>query len=462
MERFTFKARFAGLAACSAMAAVLLVGCSAHAPLASSGSPAISGESADAQMSKAIAKAEKRVAKSPQSASARVDLAQAYLTAGRFESSATTFQDAMSLGEKDPRVALGLALSYIGSGRNAEALSLLSSHRADIPVSDLGLALALAGQPAQAVGLLSDAVRSGNDNPKTRQNLAYAYALNGRWAEARVVASQDVPADQIDARMSEWAASARPEQFQVRVAGLLGAPVRADSGQPAALALNAGDAAKDDAPRMAVADIPAPTPIAPVQAPEPAAAELPPVATRELAAVTEDDFQQAFKAEKPAKSTPAPVSLATNAAEVAKEAPVALASRSIENPKAAPARKFVSQPTVQSVSATHSAYVDAPKSATHLVQLGSFSTLEGAKRAWGIFVARNPKLKDHTMRITEADVRGRRYYRVAAEGFDRGAARTLCSSVRERGGGCFAYAKTHTLPGTIPGKSTSGAMLASL
>ena len=222
MERFTFKARFAGLAACSAMAAVLLVGCSAHAPLASSGSSAISGESADAQMSEAIAKAEKRVAKSPQSASARVDLAQAYLTAGRFDSSATTFQDAMSLGEKDPRVALGLALSYIGSGRNAEALSLLSSHRADIPVSDLGLALALAGQPAQAVGLLSDAVRSGNDNPKTRQNLAYAYALNGRWAEARVVASQDVPADQIDARMSEWAASARPEQFQVRVAVLNG------------------------------------------------------------------------------------------------------------------------------------------------------------------------------------------------------------------------------------------------
>lgn len=460
MERFTFKARFAGLAACSAMAAVLLVGCSAHAPLASSGSPAISGESADAQMSEAIAKAEKRVAKSPQSASARIDLAQAYLTAGRFDSSATTFQDAMSLGEKDPRVALGLALSYIGSGRNAEALSLLSSHRADIPVSDLGLALALAGQPAQAVGLLSDAVRSGNDNPKTRQNLAYAYALNGRWAEARVVASQDVPADQIDARMSEWAASARPEQFQVRVAGLLGAPVRADSGQPAALALNG--AARDDTPRMAVADLPVPTPIAPVQAPEPATAELPPVATRELAAATEDDFQQAFKAEPASAPASAPVSLATNAAEVAKEAPVALASRSIEIPKAVPVRKFVSQPTVQSVSATHSAYVDAPQSATHLVQLGSFSTLEGAKRAWGIFVARNPKLKDHTMRITEADVRGRRYYRVAAEGFDRGTARNLCSSVRERGGGCFAYAKTHTLPGTIPGKSTSGAMLASL
>lgn len=460
MERFTFKARFAGLAACSAMAAVLLVGCSAHAPLASSGSPAISGESADAQMSEAIAKAEKRVAKSPQSASARVDLAQAYLTAGRFYSSATTFQDAMSLGEKDPRVALGLALSYIGSGRNAEALSLLSSHRADIPVSDLGLALALAGQPGQAVGLLSDAVRSGNDNPKTRQNLAYAYALNGRWAEARVVASQDVPADQIDARMSEWAASARPEQFQVRVAGLLGAPVRADSGQPAALALNG--AARDDTPRMAVADLPVPTPIAPVQTPEPATAELPPVATRELAAATEDDFQQAFKAEPASAPASAPVSLATNAAEVAKEAPVALASRSIENPKAVPVRKFVSQPTVQSVSAAHSAYVDAPQSATHLVQLGSFSTLEGAKRAWGIFVARNPKLKDHTMRITEADVRGRRYYRVAAEGFDRGTARNLCSSVRERGGGCFAYAKTHTLPGTIPGKSTSGAMLASL
>ena len=47
-------------------------------PKAFSTRRAISGESADAQMSEAIAKAEKRVAKSPQSASARVDLARRY------------------------------------------------------------------------------------------------------------------------------------------------------------------------------------------------------------------------------------------------------------------------------------------------------------------------------------------------------------------------------------------------
>ncbi|MEJ2457670.1 MAG: tetratricopeptide repeat protein [Novosphingobium sp.] len=210
MERLNIHARTAGFAVCTAMAAALLVGCSAHAPLASSGAPATSGDAAGIGQDGAIAKAEERVAKSPRDASDRIDLAQAYLAAGRFESAATTFQDAVSLGKDSPRIGLGLALSYIGSGRNAEALTVLNRWRNDIPVSDLGLALALAGRPSQAVDLLSDALRGGEDTPKTRQNLAYAYALDGRWAEARIIAAQDVPPDQLDARLSEWAVGARP------------------------------------------------------------------------------------------------------------------------------------------------------------------------------------------------------------------------------------------------------------
>ena len=416
MERININARTAGLAVSSAMAVALLAGCAGQAPLASA--PAVSGEAEVAQLDAArdaqIAKAERRVAKSPRDVSGRAELAQAYLAAGRFASAAQTFEDAVSLGDESPRSGLGLALAYMGAGRNAEALSVLGRWRNQIPASDLGLAVALAGQPAQGVGLLSDALRGGDDSPKTRQNLAYAYALDGRWAEARVVASQDVPADQLDARISEWASRARPEQHQARIAGLLAAPVRSDPGQPTALALN-GAAAEA---RLAAADEPAPL----------AAAELPPVAEAPEAAVM-------------------PAALDTYTAEA--------------QPAANP--KFVSQPKVQPVAVSREtvaeSFAGAGKGSSHLVQLGSFQTLEGAKRAWGIFVARNPALKNHEMRITEAQVHGRRYFRVAAEGFDRSSARALCSTVKKRGGGCLAYAGARPLPGVVPAKDNQ--MLAS-
>lgn len=442
MQRSNTHARTAGLAVCSAMAAALLVSCSSHAPLASSGVPAVAGEIAGVEADRAIAAAEKRVAKAPRDASGRVELAQAYLSAGRFESAATTFQDAVSLGEDSPRVGLGLALAYAGAGRDAEALTTLDRWRNQIPASDLGLALALAGRPQQAVGLLSDALRNGDDTPKTRQNLAYAYALGGQWTQARIVAAQDVPAGQLDARLQEWSSRARPEQFQARVAGLLGAPVRADGGQPAALALNAPPAGGQDEVRMAQAET----------------VELQPVNVDELPAdVTGSRVAEAVV---PVPAAPASKPSGSFAAAFAAEAtpePALLATQAAPAPKAASA-KFLSQPKVEPVAAGRSAYAGV---GSHLVQLGSFRTMEGAKRAWGIFVARNPALKDHTMRITEAEVRGQRFYRVAAEGFDRGGAKSLCSTVRGRGHGCFAYASSRTLPGALPAKGRSGAMLAS-
>ncbi|MCT2399738.1 tetratricopeptide repeat protein [Novosphingobium mangrovi (ex Huang et al. 2023)] len=440
MERFNTHARTAGLTVCTAMAAVLLAGCASQMPIASSGQPAVSPESADAQLDLRVAKAEQRVAKSPRDASDRVDLAQSYLAAGRFDAAASSFQDAISLGEDNARIGLGLALAYIGTGRNAEAMTVLARWRNDIPVSDLGLAIALAGQPSQGVALLSDAVRGGESDAKTRQNLAYAYALSGRWAEARVIASQDVPADRLDARMGEWAARIRPEQYQMRVAALLGAPVRADVGQPAALTL------ADSASSVAVTETPAPVAAAEL----PAVAEDAPVekvaANTVPAAPADDRHVHEATLARDEDTAPVAASLATSAAEAPQAASV----------------KFVSQPQVQPLGEARSAYVEAPAKGTHLVQLGSFRSLEGAKRAWGIFVARNPALKDHKMRITEADVRGQRYFRVAAEGFDRSAARSLCSSVRERGDGCFAYVKTRALPGAVPGSAQTGAMLAKL
>jgi len=91
------------------------------------------------------------------------------------------------------------------------------------------------------------------------------------------------------------------------------------------------------------------------------------------------------------------------------------------------------------------------RNGSHLVQQGSFSSPQGARRGWGILAARNPQLRDYRMVITPAVVKGRNFWRVAAAGFDSGTASGMCSTVRNRGGVCFAYAATRVPAGALPG-----------
>ena len=86
---------------------------------------------------------------------------------------------------------------------------------------------------------------------------------------------------------------------------------------------------------------------------------------------------------------------------------------------------------------------------THLVQLGSFASEQGARRAWGIYVKRYPELSGHEMVISEAVVRGKRYWRVSAGGFGRQTSTSMCGRVRASGQGCFAYAEGRPLPSRL-------------
>lgn len=436
MNRTSSSARNAGFTLCSAMVAALLGGCAGQPPIVGAGrapvTQASSAEAGGAPIDKLLAKAEARVARAPANASARTELAQTYFAAGRFASAATTFEDAIALGDESPRNGLSLALSYIGSGRSAQAIEVLRRWHDRIPASDVGLALALAGEPGRAVALLTDTLRGGENNAKVRQNLAYAYALDGRWSQARVVASQDVPADELDNRIAEWAAQTRPGQAQVRVAALLGTPLRSDTGQPAALAL--GGAREGAATAVAIAQA---TP--PVTA---TAEELPALengrafaeaASSAMAAPAE--IEAPVEIERPAAPrAPTPTSGGTTLERAfAGVAPLKAGPARAAPLKAGPAR---------------AAPVRVPAaSGRHLVQLGSFTTMAGAQRAWGIYLRNDPRLKGHTMRITEAQVNGRRYFRVAAEGFDRSSAQGLCSAIQGRGESCLAYADTRAKPG---------------
>lgn len=385
---------------------------------------------------KSVRRAEQAVVKAPQDAALRAALGQVYLKAGRFASATTAFHDAIALGDTTARTALGMALANAAQGNSREAVAIIENARDGLPASDVGLGLALAGETGRGVAILSDALRGGDNSPKIRQNLAYAYALNGQWREARIMMAQDVPAEQLDARLTQWAVSGRPELYQQRVAGLLGAPLRADPGLPQYLALNAAPTqAEAPVQTAAVAPVPAPAPVA----------ELPPV-----------EQTSTFAAVPAPVAEPAPFLSASTQAEV----PVAPApqtnslaafddfarpvSSTLIAPQAHPvaARSAAARPiSARPVHATRAAFATS-EGGTHVVQLGAFSTEQNARRAWNHYTSRNPELAKARMVITQATVNGRTFWRVAAASYDGSAARGLCSSVKARGGACFAYAIT--------------------
>ena len=416
-----------GLAVTTALATIALAGCTTHAaPRAESSFSKAQVALEKGKASKAVTHAEAAVLAEPRNASYRALLGAAYLESGRFQAAATSFNDALELGDSDPRTVLSYALAEVALGDNAAAVAVLDEWQDDIDPADLGLALALAGEPDRGVHLLANALRGGQNTAKVRQNLAYAYALQGNWRAARVMAAEDVPADQIDDRIGQWAQTAQPEAFQQRVASLLQVNPVVDSGQPTHLAL-----ANHPSHEVMVAE---------------AAAELP---ANEPAA--DESVQFAFV--EPAEEAPAqPASFET--AFVASEPEVyevpageRFVSRAVVQDVPEPA--VATKPASRIAANSSQRRMAATSDATHLVQLGSFSSRANAERATGIYRKRHAQLSGHDFVITEAKVNGKTYFRVAAAGFGATAARSMCSAVKASSKGCFAYAEGKPLPGAV-------------
>lgn len=459
--------------ATGAMAVAVLAGCTGSAHLARAGTYSDREASkATRATDKDVVRAERALARRPQNASLRSSLGIAYLQAGRFASATQVLDDAMRLGDNSPRTALSLALAKIGAGRGREAVAILDDWRDGIPASDLGLALALAGESSRGVAILTDALRAGDNTTKLRQNLAYAYALDGRWREARTMMEQDVPADLIERRISEWAMQGKAEDYQKRVASLLGAPVRNDPGLPQSLALAdtapieqyATEATAQSAPVAAIAPAAMPVQQASATSELPAAGEAP-------------AYVPVVAAAQPASAAPATYAPATQVAPVAQSETSASFSSAFADTPAPAGEAARVQPAPYRSTVARAAAVRAPrtvrvvlptskpyvlKNGSHLVQLGSFASAQGARRGWGVLTARNPELRNYRMVITPAVVNGRNYWRVAAAGFNAGGANGLCSSVKGRGGVCFAYAATRAPAGALPtsGQGAAGLRMA--
>ena len=466
-EKAAKGAKF-GLFVSTALASFALASCASAPPAEISFSKAQAALE-DGKVDRAIQHAEAAVLAEPRNPGYRAILGAAYLEAGRFNSAGTAFGEALELGESDPRTVLSYALAKIATGDSQSALAQLYRSADRIPPADFGLALALAGQTDRGVQYLVNTVRQGQNSPKARQNLAYAYALSGNWPAARVMAAEDVPADQLDARLSEWAATARPEDFQVRVANLLGVTPAYDSGLPQSLAL-ANFPSMDTMVAEAEAQAEAPVEVAAETREEPvqvaAAAPAPARAARDetpLPFGIDGIDKVQFESDPVVQSVAqAPAPAASPAPAVARPAPARRPAVAAAAPSARSATRFISRAVVQDVPATpEPAAVAAPapqqrrmavasgSAATHLVQLGAFNSRQVAENKWAEFQRRYSDLKGRDVVITEALVNGRTYFRVAAAGFGSRSARSMCNTLKAGGTGCFAYAASNPPAGAV-------------
>lgn len=419
---------------------------------------------------RALRFAEEAVTLAPADANYRTLLGQAYLANGRFLSAEASFDAARELGATDSRTVIGHALSLIATGRAAEALELVDANAATLPASDFGLALALAGQPERGALVLTDVVRAGESTARDRQNLALAYALAGRWLEARLIAGQDLGPALVGQRMEQWAGLVQSSNPAMRVAGLIGATVREDPGMPVRLAL------RESAPvQMAAAEPVDPAPIAMYAPPPPADSE---ALVDELLADAAQSTLPAAVAAAPVEVTaaaPAPDAVPTGAVQtaaaegelvfvsnpviqplrgvVAMVAPLANPSAAPAAAEAAPSRpvrtagRVGGRAEVASAAATaeerpapaRAAATGPVRTSGWAVQLGAYDSVGVARDGWN----RASRTFGGTLSgldaiTTSATVNGRTVYRLAVTGFDsRAEAAAACAAISRRGGSCF-------------------------
>ena len=408
--------------------------------------------------STAIDLAEQAVQNSPNDAGFRGVLGNCYFAAGRFTSAEAAYRDALSLHSQQPQVVLKLALSQIALGKSAQALTYLEAARDFLEPADYGLAVALAGYPADAVAVLTQAARSPAADARVRQNLALAHALTGDWTMARTVAAQDLSPDQVGPRIQQWMAMAKPANPATQVAALTGVTPAADPGLPVRLALHvpksdqrmaeaipAPKQAKQPEPAFASADYAPPAYVAPPEPPQSIAeevAQLPRTSTPQLPTIVE-----AFNAPSYAPPVePAPKPKLTQAL-------LHDAAKPLVQPAATPVDALPTRFGEQRDVAAYVAITDkvrkvaarksdrpsrASGKANAVVQLGAYSSPDRVEAAWDQFAKRFASLNRYTPVSARFDGPRGTVYRLSVKGFaSAGEAQQVCSGLQKKGKNCF-------------------------
>ena len=429
----SFGSAFTALGLIGALAACASPGSQTARSASSSIDPANIGLAMRAQAAmqqgdyaSAVDFAERGVAANMNDASFRSLLGNAYFAAGRFASAEAAYKDSLTLAPQQPQLVLRLALVSIAQGKTGEAMMQLEAARNFLDPADYGLALALAGRPANAVAILEEAARVPGADPRVRQNLALAFALQGDWTAARTIAAQDVPADQLDTRIQQWMAFATPARASDQVAALTGVtPAIADPGQPVRLALNA----QPHDTRLASAEA-APMTVETVTA----TAEPMPVAAAPAA------VEYAAAAEPAWQTEP----MAIAAADTAAPPPVA------EAPKPAPKRitkaksksASAAKPNASARAAGLFHKASFPKAvrgnSRSVVQIGAYAQRSFVNVAWANLAKKYPALRDYSPSSARFESTKGTVYRLSLQGFASDSqARDFCVSLKRAGGNCF-------------------------
>ncbi len=396
---------------------------------------------------------ERAVENSPNDAGFRALLGNAYFASGRFASAESAYRDALSLYPNQPQAVLKLALVQIAQGKNAQALAYLSQVRNMLQPADYGLAVALAGQPQEAVNILDAAAREAGADARVRQNLALAHALSGDWTAARNVASQDLSEDLVDARIQQWMKLAKPKAAYDQVAALTGfKPVAVDPGQPTRLALRGTNART-----AAVAPAPAPAPVAVPQAPVAQYVPAPEASDQPVVEYVPDYQAPASQAAAPQAAEPTPVpapapavvaetlapapepqsasKIVAAAVEAVAEAPAKIAEyvgiapkAEPKKKKASPARALLRRASLQRANGNSNA----------VVQLGAYGSPARVAAAWNNASRRYASLRPYSPVSAKFHSPKGLVYRLSVKGFGNAEqAKDLCQALRRSGGECF-------------------------
>ena len=369
----------------------------------------------------AVNYAEQAAEHSPKSAEMRALLGNVYFAAGRFASAEGAYRDSLSLQAQQPQVVLRLALVQIAQGRKDDAVNFLNAARASLDASDYGLALALAGRTGEAVAVLQDRARQVDADSQVRQNLALALALAGDWTNARIIASQDLAPDAVDARIQQWMTFVQPTSASSQVAALVGVtPAASDPGQPVRLALNAPVAA----PAVAVAEA------APVAPPAYDVAALQPA---EVSGIAVADAAPIPTTNVIPGSVPVASAAAPEAYVALKPAFIRAAAVQSKKPLDRAAGKLAARKLVQKASASR-----ATGNSAAVVQLGAYGSPERVSQAWDSVAKRYTALRAYTpMSARFASTQGT-VYRLSVKGFSSvREAQGLCAALKKAGGKCF-------------------------
>jgi Flp pilus assembly protein TadD len=137
----------------------------------------------------------------PSSGEVAAELGRLALDMGRLDIANTTLKVAEAQGVRDWKTLSAEGTLRAKQGKHAEAQQYYLAALQEKPdavsvINNLALSYALDGKPKKSETLLRKAVASGHEDKRVRQNLALVLGLQGKFDEARQVASVDMNAAQ--------------------------------------------------------------------------------------------------------------------------------------------------------------------------------------------------------------------------------------------------------------------------